>query len=137
MPQFVVVQSKADYDREQNEKIQSLLSAVWVLFKSGMMTVPVFFFLPVYAWHAVILFVILHLIQQFSRNPVIKSYIGALFAIMYGLTGILVIFSGIVSVATPGLFQGVLLLFAAGAVLLYLSYKNIKKYTTLLSYRRR
>lgn len=138
VPQFVVIQSKEDYDREQAErgreqleKVRLFLKVVWWVFCSFLFS---FLFKPFVSIKTFIfiswVFIVLFAISDLTKNLQLRSYIRATFAFLYGLWGLAFIVVGIIVVKTD--YSVLLGSLGIGGLFLWLCYKNLKKYTRLI-----
>jgi len=129
MPEFIVVQSKESYDREQREKFRILIKALWWIFCSYLFS---FIFQPfTESWgYIFLLFFGLFLFADLTKDRKLRAYIKATFAFFYGFWGVGFIVYGLL-VISNGIDMS-LIMIGIGALFFWLCYHNLKKYTRLL-----
>lgn len=131
-PQFVVVQSKRDYDREQRDKTISIINIIRTLFVAFLVSIMFVTLVSIPTLSFIFIgSVILFSISDFTRNWKLKSRIRGAFAFYFGFLGIILVIGGpILAKLTedPKLLIGSL----GGLFFLWWSYRDLKKYTHLV-----
>ncbi len=136
MPEFIVVQSKEDYDNEQMENVRTFFRIVWMGLSSFLFAHILQLFIPIVDYIQIfIALIVLFFISDFTRNRKIRSYIRALFAFLYGFCGILFILTPFVvgEKVAGNIISSILI----GLIFLYISYNGLNKYTSLIKKLRR
>ncbi len=130
---FVVIQTKKEFDEER-----AYFARLVIKFFAHV----VFGWFFIYIFHKVISlnilsyffagYLILVGIAEFTRNRALKSYIKAILAIPYLIIGILGVIALFFTLNQTDLFVSAIIF---SGIFLYLGYRQIKKYTSLLDFK--
>ena len=132
-PEFVVVETAEEFDRyikKRNRLIFSIILGVISSFFFSSFFVP---FFPLSDIVYIFLgFLVLFIYGDYTKNLKHRSYIKATFAFLYGFWGIAFIVVGIFMYIQKPDTSTIIISSVIGIAFLYLSYRYLKKYTTLI-----
>jgi hypothetical protein len=141
-PQFIVVQSWAEYERERQRRIDNRLFAIKCMVLSGLFTLLFFIIFSLlkikiefenFFW-IFLIFLGLFLWSDITKSPTVRAVTQTLFGVLYGLWGVfllIVVISAIFMLDASPIDGMALSVYVLVGICFYFSYKRINEHTHL------